>query len=97
VFVALSGSQLGGKRFADDEEVETGVQKWLRQQPEDFCAAGFDALLKRLDKCISVSLSANKCFSGFEYHMFYVLYPFVAYLLTLAHISVFHCVTERKT
>jgi hypothetical protein len=23
---------LGGKRFADDEEVETEVRKWLRQQ-----------------------------------------------------------------
>jgi hypothetical protein len=35
VFVAESGSQLGrerGKRFADDEEVETEVQKWLRKQ-----------------------------------------------------------------
>jgi hypothetical protein len=32
VFVAQSGSQLCGKRFADDEEVETEVRKWLRQQ-----------------------------------------------------------------
>jgi hypothetical protein len=40
--------------FADDEEVETEVRKWLRQQPEDFCAAGFGALVKRVDKCISV-------------------------------------------
>jgi hypothetical protein len=30
-----------GKRFADDEEIETEVRKWLRQQSEDFCAAGF--------------------------------------------------------
>jgi hypothetical protein len=35
-----------------------------------------------------VSMSAedmprNKMFSRFEYHMFYVLYPFVTYLLTL--------------
>jgi hypothetical protein len=42
------------KRFADDEEVETEVRKWLRQQSKDFCAAGFDALVKRWDKCISV-------------------------------------------
>jgi hypothetical protein len=29
-------------------------------------------------------MSRNKCFlSGFEYHMFYVLYLFVTYLLTL--------------
>jgi hypothetical protein len=31
------------------------VRKWLRQQSKDFYAAGFDALVKRWDKCISVS------------------------------------------
>jgi hypothetical protein len=46
--------KLGGKRFADDEEVETEMQKWLRQQSKDFYAAGFDALLQRWDKCINV-------------------------------------------
>jgi hypothetical protein len=45
---------LGGNRFADDEEVETEVRKWLRQQSKDFHAAGFDALVKRWDKCINV-------------------------------------------
>jgi hypothetical protein len=45
---------LGGKRFADDEQVETEVWKWLRQQSKDFYAAGFDAPVKRLDKCINV-------------------------------------------
>jgi hypothetical protein len=44
----------GGKRFADDEEVEMEVGKWLRQQSKDLYTAGFDALLKRWDKCISV-------------------------------------------
>jgi hypothetical protein len=44
-----------GKRFADDEEVEMEVRKWLRQQSSDFYAAGFDALVKRWDKCINVS------------------------------------------
>jgi hypothetical protein len=29
-------------------------RKWLRQQSKDFCAAGFDALVKRWDKCINV-------------------------------------------
>jgi hypothetical protein len=43
---------LHGKRFAD-EEVETEVRKSLRQQSKDFYAAGFDALVKRWDKCIS--------------------------------------------
>jgi hypothetical protein len=46
--------RLGDKRFADDEEVETEMRKWRRQQSEDFCAAGFDALVKRWDKCINV-------------------------------------------
>jgi hypothetical protein len=40
--------------FADDEEVETELRKWLRQQSKDFYAAGFDALVKRWDKCINV-------------------------------------------
>jgi hypothetical protein len=38
---------LGGKSFADDEEVETEVWKWLRQQSNDFYVAGFEALTKR--------------------------------------------------
>jgi hypothetical protein len=29
-------NHLGGKRFADDEEVETEVRKWLRQHSKDF-------------------------------------------------------------
>jgi hypothetical protein len=33
---------------------ETEVRKWLRQQSKYFYAAGFDALVKRLDKCIDV-------------------------------------------
>jgi hypothetical protein len=27
---------LGGKRFADDEEIETEVWKWLRRKSKDF-------------------------------------------------------------
>jgi hypothetical protein len=45
---------LNGKRFTDDEEIETEVRKWLRQQSKDFYAAGFDAPVKRWDKCINV-------------------------------------------
>jgi hypothetical protein len=30
------------------------LQKWPRQRSKDFYAAGFDALVKRWDKCISV-------------------------------------------
>jgi hypothetical protein len=46
-------NHLGGKRFAD-EGVEKGVRKWLRQRSKDFHTAGFDALVKRWDKCINV-------------------------------------------
>jgi hypothetical protein len=46
--------------------------------------AGFDALVKRWAKCINVGGGyVEKCFTMFEYHMFYVLYPFVTYLLSL--------------
>jgi hypothetical protein len=50
-------NHLGGKRFGDNEEVETEVCKWLRQQSKDFCAVGFNgfsALVKRWSKCINV-------------------------------------------
>jgi hypothetical protein len=45
---------LGGTYFFDDEEVETEVRKWLRQQSKGCYAAGFDALVKRWDKCVNV-------------------------------------------
>jgi hypothetical protein len=74
------------KHFADDEEVEMEVRKWLRQQSKDLYAADFDALVKRWGKCINVGgryVEKYMFFSRFEYHMFYILYPFVTYLLTL--------------
>jgi hypothetical protein len=49
------------------------MQKWLRQQSKDIDAAGFDALVKRWDKCINVGggyVEICIFFSGFEYHMF---------------------------
>jgi hypothetical protein len=46
--------QLGGKRFADDEQTETKVRKWARQQSKDFYVTYFNALVKRWDKCINV-------------------------------------------
>jgi hypothetical protein len=42
----LLKNHLGGKRFADDEEVEMEKGKWLRQQSKDFYAVGFNALVK---------------------------------------------------
>jgi hypothetical protein len=85
-FVARTSSQLSCKSFADDEEVKAEVRKCLRQESKDFYAAGVDALVKRWDKCISVGGGyVEKCFffARIEYHMFYVLYPFVSSLLTL--------------
>jgi hypothetical protein len=80
-----------GKSFADDEEVETEVRKWLRQQSKNFYAAGFGALVKRWDKCINVGGGYVEkymfFFPRFEYHMFYVLYPFLTYLVTLPRSS----------
>jgi hypothetical protein len=76
VFAAQSGSQLGGKRFAAGEEVETEVRKLLGQETKDFYAAGFDALVKRLDKVYQcwwrICREINDFFSRFEYRMFYV-------------------------
>jgi hypothetical protein len=36
------------------KEVESEVWEWLRQPSKDFYAAGFDGLVKRWDKFISV-------------------------------------------
>jgi hypothetical protein len=60
--------------------------KWLRQHSKDFYAAGFNALVKRWDKCINVGggyVETQMLFSRFKYHMFYILYQFLTYLLTL--------------
>jgi hypothetical protein len=43
-----------GKYFADAEEVETELRKWLRQQSENLDPAVFDSLVRRWGKCISV-------------------------------------------
>jgi hypothetical protein len=50
---SIQWNHLIGKRFVDDEEIETEVQKWLRQQSKDFYVVGFDALVKQCDKCIN--------------------------------------------
>jgi hypothetical protein len=42
------------KYFADGENVETEVRKWLSQESENSYITGFDALVKRWDKCIRV-------------------------------------------
>jgi thiamine kinase-like enzyme len=42
----------GYSKVADNE---TELRKWLKQQSKDFYAAGFDALVKQWDKCITVA------------------------------------------
>jgi hypothetical protein len=51
-----------------------------------FYAAGFDVLIKRWDICRCwwrICREINVFFPRFEYHMLYVLYPLVTYLMTL--------------
>ncbi|GBN19565.1 hypothetical protein AVEN_128642-1 [Araneus ventricosus] len=45
---------LGGKHFADDDDVQHEILLWMRQQPKEFYAAGIGALIKRWDKCINI-------------------------------------------
>jgi hypothetical protein len=76
-----------GRPFAD-EEVETGVRKLLRQQPKDFYAAGFNALVRRWDKCINVGGGYVEKFFFLQVRISHcVLYPFVACLLTVPRIT----------
>jgi hypothetical protein len=70
-FTTVSGNSL--KDIRKSQMMPDQVRKWLRQHSKDFYAAGFDALVKcwwRICREINVS-------SRFEYHMVYVLYPFV--------------------
>jgi histone-lysine N-methyltransferase SETMAR len=47
-------NHLGGRHFEDDNAVIQEVTRWLRRQPKDFFAAGFQGLVKRWDKCLNV-------------------------------------------
>jgi hypothetical protein len=42
------------KDFQTLQMIPDWVQKWLRQQSKDFYSVGFNALVKRWDKCINV-------------------------------------------
>jgi histone-lysine N-methyltransferase SETMAR len=50
----LIKTHLGGKCFADDEEVGTEVRKCLRQQSKNFYSRDFYAMVKQWNKRISV-------------------------------------------
>jgi hypothetical protein len=69
--------QKSGKLFADDEEVEREVRKWVRNQSKAFYIAGFDALVKQWDmyRCWWRICREINVYFRFEYHVFYVLYP----------------------
>jgi hypothetical protein len=73
MFPVYAGERLhlGGKRFAVDEDVETEMRKWLRQQSKDFYAADFDALVKRWDKCTNADggYVEKMYFSGTNIHL----------------------------
>jgi hypothetical protein len=49
-----TGSRNSLKEVSKSQMMKPEVRKCLRQQSKDFCAAGFDALVKRRDKCINV-------------------------------------------
>jgi hypothetical protein len=64
-FLFTVGSVYGVKRFISESRnslkdvrklqmMPDQERKWLKQQPKDFYAAGFDALVKRWGKCINV-------------------------------------------
>ncbi|GBM33910.1 hypothetical protein AVEN_74648-1 [Araneus ventricosus] len=56
---------LGGKHFADDDDVQLEVLLWMRQQPKRFYVAGIGAPIKRWDKCINIGgdyVEKENCF-----------------------------------
>jgi hypothetical protein len=74
---------LGDKLFSDDEELETEARKWLRRQSKDFCAAGFDTLVKRSDKYINVGGGYVEKYMFFQVRISHVLpFIFICKLLT---------------
>ncbi|GBN63634.1 hypothetical protein AVEN_108941-1 [Araneus ventricosus] len=60
---------LGGKHFADDEDIQHEVLMWMRQQPKEFYTAGIGALIKRWQKCFNTGRDyvEKKLFSS-DYH-----------------------------
>jgi hypothetical protein len=50
----ITGSRNSLKDVRKSQMMPDQLRKWLRQQSNDFYATGFDAMVKRWDKCISV-------------------------------------------
>jgi hypothetical protein len=49
-----TGSRNSLKDFRKSQMMPDQMRKWLRQQSKDFYSTGFDALVKRWEKCINV-------------------------------------------
>jgi hypothetical protein len=89
--VEWSRSRNSVKDVRKSEMIRNQLQKCLRQQSKRLLCSGFRCADKRWDKGISVGggcVEKTLFFSRFEYHIFYVLYPFVIYSLTLPRSSV---------
>jgi hypothetical protein len=72
-----TGSRNPLKDFRKSQMMTDQVRKWLRQQSKHFCV--------RVSTSVSVLVEymSRNVLSMFERHTFYVLYPFVTYLLIL--------------
>jgi hypothetical protein len=83
----LLKNHLGGsaKRFIDDEEVETEVWKWLRQL---ICCRLWHTgkAMGEVYQCWWRVCREINILSRFGYYIFYILYTYVTYLLTLPRI-----------
>jgi hypothetical protein len=84
---------IGGKRFGN-EEVEQEMRKWLRQQSKDFCVPGFDALVKRWDKCTNVGgvYAEKRCFLQVRISCFtFYIHLWPIYWLSLVDLRKANC------
>jgi hypothetical protein len=79
---------IGGKRFADDEEVETEVRKWLRQQSKDFYAwfRRTCKAMRQVYQCWWRICREINVFPGSNITCVTFLYPFVVCLPTLPRV-----------
>ena len=50
-----------GKRFYNDEQVQTAVLEWFHDQKADFCREGIERLVKCSDRCFTDMVTVEKC------------------------------------
>jgi hypothetical protein len=77
-----------GSRYSLKDFRKSQMRKRIcgnNRQVKNFYAMSFDALVKRLDKCMNVDgdMSRNTFFSRFEYRMFLRFISILTYLMTL--------------